>query len=424
MTSRPSCVGVVGLGYVGLPLALTMTHAGYDVIGVDIDADRVGHLVEGRSYITDVTDAEVAAGVSEGFTPTTDYDELSAVDGVSVCVPTPLRKTDRPDLSFVIDAVERLAETIPPGCTVVLESTVYPGATEEVVAVALADNGRTIGEDVFLAFSPERIDPGNPTYGPTDIPKVLGGVTDACADRAEALYDPVFDDIVRVESATEAELVKLLENTFRAVNIGLINELAQVAHTLDVDIWNVIDAAQTKPFGFMPFYPGPGLGGHCIPVDPVYLLWKANQQGIETRFIELANQVNREMPAHVVRRLTEALNDAGLPLPNATVLVVGAAYKPDVSDTRESPALDIIQMLEDRGASVLYHDPYVPRLSVGDREYTSRALDEDAILDCDCAVIVTDHSTVDIAQVIETAPLVFDTRNATAGYDASHIIRL
>ncbi|MEF8938007.1 MAG: nucleotide sugar dehydrogenase, partial [Halovenus sp.] len=274
--------GVVGLGYVGLPLALAMHRAGYDVVGVDIDAETVERLQNGESTISDVSDSDVADAVAEGIAFTTDYAALGDVDGVSVCVPTPLRKTDTPDLSFVIDATERLADIVPENCTVIVESTVYPGATEEVVGEALADNGAAVGEDIFLAFSPERIDPGNEEYGPTDIPKVLGGVTQACGDRAQALYEPVFDEVVRVDSATEAELVKLLENTFRAVNIGLINELAQVAHELDVNIWNAIDAAATKPFGFMPFYPGPGLGGHCIPIDPFYLSWKASQQGIDT----------------------------------------------------------------------------------------------------------------------------------------------
>lgn len=424
MTRSDTAVGIVGLGYVGLPLALTMTDAGYTVIGVDTDAEKIAQLSNGQSYITDVTDGEVQEGLDAGFTPTTEYGDLSSVAGVSVCVPTPLRKTDQPDLSFVVRAVEDLAEVIPRQCTVVLESTVYPGATEEIVAETLTVNGRTVGEDIFLAFSPERIDPGNESYGPASIPKVIGGVTVACGDHAEGLYEPVFDEIIRVDSATEAELVKLLENTFRAVNIGLINELAQVANALEVNIWNVIDAAKTKPFGFMPFYPGPGLGGHCIPIDPFYLSWKANQQGVETRFIELADQVNREMPVHVVRRVTDALNDAGIPLPNARVIVIGAAYKPNVSDIRESPALDIISMLDKRGASVSYHDPYVPAIEIGDARYASTDLTTECLRDHDCAVIVTDHAQLDFDRVVAHAPLVFDTRNATRGVDNEHVIRL
>jgi UDP-N-acetyl-D-glucosamine dehydrogenase len=424
MSTEPTRVGVVGLGYVGLPLALAMHNAGYDVVGVDVDEATVERLRGGTSTVNDIADADVADAVAEGLRFTTDYAALADVDGVSVCVPTPLRKTNTPDLSFVVDAAERLAGVLPAGCTVVLESTVYPGATREVVGEALAANGKQIGEDVFLAFSPERIDPGNEAYGPTEIPKVLGGVTEACGDRAEALYDPVFEEVVRVESATEAELVKLLENTFRAVNIGLINELAQVAHELDVDIWSVIDAAKTKPFGYMAFYPGPGLGGHCIPVDPFYLSWKASEHGIDTRFIELADTINREMPDHVVRRVVEQLNDRGVPLPEAEVLVVGAAYKPDVSDTRESPAIDIIDGLEAWHADISYHDPHVPTLSVGDRTHESVPLTDERLAGADCVIVVTDHSAIDVERVVEASSLVFDTRNATAGLEAEHVVRL
>ena len=417
-------VGVVGLGYVGLPLALAMHDAGYDVVGVDVDDDTVARLRDGKSTVRDVADVEVADAVAEGLTFTTDYAALSDVDGVSVCVPTPLRKTDTPDLSFVVNAAERLAGVLPAETTVVLESTVYPGATREVVGEALADDGKTVGEDVHVAFSPERIDPGNDDYGPTEIPKVLGGVTPACGDRAEALYDPVFEEVVRVDSATEAELVKLLENTFRAVNIGLINELAQVAHELDVDIWNVIDAAGTKPFGYMAFYPGPGLGGHCIPVDPFYLSWKANEAGIDTRFIELADTVNREMPDHVVGRIVEQLNDRGVPLPDSDVLIVGAAYKPDVSDTRESPAVDIVDGLEEWHADIAYHDPHVPTLDVGDATYESVPLADERLDAADCVVLVTDHSTLDVERLAGRSSLLFDTRNATAGLEADGVVRL
>ena len=417
-------VGVVGLGYVGLPLALAMHNAGYDVVGVDVDEGTVARLRDGESTVRDVADAEVADAVAEGLMFTTDYAALSDVDGVSVCVPTPLRKTDTPDLSFVVDAAERLAGVLPAETTVVLESTVYPGATREVVGEALADDGKTVGEDVHVAFSPERIDPGNDDYGPTEIPKVLGGVTPACGDRAEALYDPVFEEVVRVDSATEAELVKLLENTFRAVNIGLINELAQVAHELDVDIWNAIDAAESKPFGYMAFYPGPGLGGHCIPVDPFYLSWKANEAGIDTRFIELADTVNREMPDHVVGRIVEQLNDRGVPLPDSDVLIVGAAYKPDVSDTRESPAVDIVDGLEEWHADIAYHDPHVPTLDVGDATYESVPLTDERLDAADCVVLVTDHSTLDVERLAERSSLLFDTRNATAGLEAGGVVRL
>ena len=424
MSGEVTRVGVIGLGYVGLPLALAMTDAGYEVVGVDIDEERIGSLLDGRSYVNDVDDGRVSAAVQQGFEPTTEYDALETVDAVSICVPTPMRKSGTPNLSYVASAVEELADVVPEGCTVILESTVYPGATEEFVAQTLTENGLTVGENIFVAFSPERIDPGNEQYGPTDIPKVLGGVTTACGDRAEALYEPVFDKVVRVDSATEAELVKLLENTFRAVNIGLINELAQIAHTLDVNIWNAIDAAATKPFGYMPFYPGPGLGGHCIPVDPMFLSWQANQQGIETQFIDIADQINREMPDHVVQRVVKQLNDRGMALSNAEIMILGVAYKPDVSDTRESPAIDIIDHLIDWGASITYHDPLVPSLTVPRGSYESVELTPQRLIDADCVLIITDHTCFDIETIVDHAPLVFDTRNATSGYEDDNIVRL
>jgi len=393
-------------------------------VGVDIDADRIDSLKNGISYVNDVDDERVLMAIKQGFEPTTEYDALSTVDAVSICVPTPMRKSGTPNLSYVASAVEELADVVPEGCTVILESTVYPGATEEFVAETLTENGLTVGENIFVAFSPERIDPGNEQYGPTDIPKVLGGVTTACGDRAEALYEPVFDQVVRVESATEAELVKLLENTFRAVNIGLINELAQIAHTLNVNIWNAIDAAATKPFGYMPFYPGPGLGGHCIPIDPMFLSWQANQQGIETQFIDLADQINREMPDHVVQRVVKQLNDRGMALSNAEVLVLGVAYKPDVSDTRESPAIDIIDYLTDWGASITYHDPHVSELTVPRGSYESVELTPQRLAGADCVLIVTDHTSFDIESIVDHASLVFDTRNATSGYEEDHVVRL
>ena len=424
MEDEQTRVGVIGLGYVGLPLTLAMHDAGYDVIGVDIDGDKIDRLRSGQSTVNDVTDEKVQAATNEGLTFTTDYDLLSDADGVSICVPTPLRKTDTPDLSFVLDAAERLASVITDGCTVILESTVYPGATEGALTDVFAENGAVVGEDIYLAFSPERIDPGNEEYGPTDIPKVLGGVTDKCGDRAQALYDPVFDEVVRVDSATEAELVKLLENTFRAVNIGLINELAQIAHELDVDIWDAIDAAETKPFGFMPFYPGPGLGGHCIPIDPFYLSWKANEHDVDTRFIDLADTVNREMPQHVVQRIVRQLNDRGTALSNADILVVGAAYKPNVSDTRESPAIDIFTELDNWGAGVDYHDPYVPKLEVDDATYESVSLSDERLNAADCVIVVTDHSTLDIDRLVDESSLIFDTRNVTGHHDDDHVVRL
>jgi UDP-N-acetyl-D-glucosamine dehydrogenase len=424
MEKNGDAVGVVGLGYVGLPLALAFTRAGYDVVGVDVDDQRIEELRSGRSYVTDVTDDEITVAIEEGFYPTTEYDALSDIQAVSVCVPTPLRKTGQPNLSYVADATESLARVLPDGCTVVLESTVYPGATEELVASTLSDNGKTVGEDIYLAFSPERIDPGGADYSITEIPKVVGGVTQACGDHAIALYGSVFDEVVRVSSATEAELVKLLENTFRAVNIGLINEIAMIAHELDVDVWEVVEGASTKPFGFMPFYPGPGLGGHCIPVDPLYLSWKAGQQDIQTRFIDLADQVNREMPRHVVRRVMELLNREGLAVSQSSVLLVGVAYKPDVSDVRESPAYDAIGLLEEQNAEITYYDPHVPSFEVEGKEYESVPLTTERLNRADCVLILTDHTAIDFERIVAESSLVFDTRNATAGKGNGTVYRL
>ena len=417
-------VGVVGLGYVGLPLALAFTQAGYEVVGVDIDEDRVEALRDGQSYVTDISDEEVATAIEEGFIPTTEYEALSDVDGVSICVPTPLRKTGQPNLSYVADATEQLAEVLPDGCTVILESTVYPGATEDLVALTLSENGNVVGEDVYVAFSPERIDPGREDYALTEIPKVLGGVTPSCGDHAMALYEGVFDEVVRVESSTEAELVKLLENTFRAVNIGLINEIAMIANDLDVDVWQVVEAASTKPYGFMPFYPGPGLGGHCIPIDPLYLSWKAGQQGIETRFIDLADKVNREMPVHVVRQVNELLNEEGLAVSQASVLVVGVAYKSNISDVRESPAYDVIGLLENRGATISYHDPYVPTFEVEGKSYDSVDLTLERLKETDLVLVLTDHDNIDFTRLVDYSSLVFDTRNATDGIESESVVRL
>lgn len=424
MADSTDLVGVVGLGYVGLPLAFAFSKAGYDVVGVDIDEDRIARLQAGRSYLTDVDDEAVQRAIEAGFEPTTDYAALAGVDGVSVCVPTPLRKTGQPDLSYVADATERLAGVLPDECTVVLESTVYPGATEELVAPTLAENGKRVGDDIYVAFSPERIDPGREVPAIDEIPKVLGGVTHVCGDHAMALYEPVFDSVVRVDSSTEAELVKLLENTFRAVNIGLINEIATIAHELDVDIWEVVEAASTKPYGFMPFYPGPGLGGHCIPIDPLYLSWKAGQQDVQTEFIDLADQINREMPLHVVRRVTELLNREGLAVSQASILVVGVAYKANVSDVRESPAYDVVGLLEDRLADVAYHDPHVPEFTVEGSTYESVSLTRERLESADCVLLITAHDALDVDWIVEQAPLVFDTRNATNGVVDDSVERL
>ena len=405
-------VGVVGLGYVGLPLAVTLADAGYEVVGVDADPERVNSLNAGESYVEDVSDGALQRHLPDRLHATTDYEALGDVEGVSICVPTPLDKTQRPNLSYVADATESLAEVLAPETTVILESTVYPRATDEVVAATLESAGFEVGSDVYVAFSPERIDPGNEEYTITDIPKVVGGVTAECGIQAQALYEPAFDEIVPVESATEAELVKLLENTFRTVNIALINELATVAHELDVNIWDTIDAAATKPFGFMPFYPGPGLGGHCLPIDPLYLSWKAGEQGVNIDFIDLADDVNRGMPNYVVDRITTLLNDAGIPLSEASVFLVGLSYKADVADTRESPAFDVIDLLTDRGAAISVHDPIAQSITVDEQTYQSVSNPVEAAAEADLTVVLTDHERVDLEAIVDASGLVFDTRNA------------
>ncbi len=426
MTHRKTTqVGVVGLGYVGLPLAIEILNSGYEVIGVDISKERVQQLRDGGSYVRDISDKTISDALETGFTPTTEYEDLSSVESVSICVPTPLRKSGQPDISHVIDASEELARIMPKKATVILESTVYPGATEEVVADKFIENDLNIGEDIFVAFSPERIDPGNENYSIQNIPKVIGGVTESCGNHAVSIYEPVFERTVRVSGSREAEFVKLLENTFRSVNIGLINEIALTADQMNVDIWNVINAAATKPFGYMPFYPGPGLGGHCIPIDPQHLSWKAKQQGLETRFIDLADRINRQMPEHVVNRTATLLNKNGRAVLNANILIIGVAYKPDVSDTRESPALDIIESLRSRGANIQYHDPHVPRIQTEEWQYSSQQLTEMLLKNQDCVVIVTNHSKINVQKIIEYSSIVFDTRNATAGLDdVNHVHRL
>lgn len=409
--------GVIGLGYVGLPLAIAMAKSGYEVVGVDVDSEKIQKLRNGESYLSDVSDREVSELLDTGFEPTTDYDKLSNISYISICVPTPYSKTGQPDVSYVVEATESLDEVISKGSVVVLESTVYPGATDELVATTLSDNGWNVGEEVYIAHSPERIDPGNEEYEHTEIPKVVGGVTEECGDITEKWYSTIFDEVVRVNSDIEAEMTKILENTFRSINIGMINEMAIIAHELDIDIWEVIDAASTKPFGFMPFYPGPGLGGHCIPIDPQYLSWKASQQGIETRFINLADQVNRKMPDHVTERTVKLLNKKGIPLSKSNILILGVSYKPDVPDTRESPAYDIIENLREYGAEISYHDPLVSSFAVGQTTYKSQKLTPDILAKHDCCVVVTNHSKIDFELVVNESPLILDTRNATDVYE-------
>jgi UDP-N-acetyl-D-glucosamine dehydrogenase len=410
---REALFGIVGLGYVGLPLAVELANAGFRVLGFDILDTVVDGLNAGRSHVKDVSDDQLQAVVRSGrFSATTDMLRLEEPDAVSICVPTPLSKFKDPDVSFIVAATEAVKRTLRRGQAIILESTTYPGTTREILLPALESTGLTVGEDFFLAFSPERVDPGNPTYGTRNTPKVVGGITDDCREVAMALYQPAIDVLVPVSTTEAAELVKLLENTFRSVNIGLVNEMAIVCDKLGVNVWEVIEAAATKPFGFMKFLPGPGLGGHCIPVDPHYLAWKMRGLNYKTRFIDLAGELNTEMPLFWVRKLAEALNGQGRAVRGASVLVLGVAYKRDIEDIRESPALDIIRLLEGQGARVSYSDPHVPVFAEDGREFRSVPLNPETVAAADCIMIVTDHSAVDYRMIRRHARLVVDTRNA------------
>lgn len=423
--SREARVGVIGLGYVGLPLAVEFAKAGLTTVAVDVDASKVERLTRGESYIADVADDEVRAVIESGhLRPTSDFAVLTEVDTVDICVPTPLRKTRDPDLSFVVSAVDEIARYLRAGQLVILESTTYPGTVEEVVRPKLEAGGLAAGRDFYLAFSPERVDPGNTEWTTRNIPKVVGGVNDESTRVAAALYEQVVESVVPVSSATVAEMVKLLENTFRAVNIGLANELALMCRALGVDVWEVIDAARSKPFGYMPFYPGPGLGGHCIPIDPFYLSWKARQSGFESRFIDLAGQINASMPRHVVERVGEALNSRSLAINGSRVHLLGMAYKPNVSDIRESPAIDIALLLQERGAQVTYSDPFVPAVNEGGLQLTALTPEQALSDGVDCAVITTDHRHLDYGELARRVPVVVDTRNALKGIDDDRIFRL
>ena len=409
--------GVVGLGYVGLPLAVEFARSGLATVGIDLDGNKVAAIQRGESYIPDVPSSDVASLLaSNRLRATTDFSVVRELDTINICVPTPLRKTKDPDMSYIVSAVEAIAAYLHPGMLVVLESTTYPGTTEEVVQPLLERGGLKAGVDFFLAFSPERVDPGNGTFNTRNVPKVVGGTTPTCSILAHALYSVSIDTVVPVSSPRVAEMVKLLENTFRAVNIGLVNEIALMCDKMGIDVWEVIDAAKTKPFGFMPFYPGPGLGGHCIPIDPFYLSWKAKQSGFEPRFIELAGQVNASMPHFVVEKIASALNVQRKAVNGSHVMVVGIAYKRNIDDIRESPALDVMGLLHDRGARLSYSDPFVRKLSarswLGKYDLQSSELDSMALGDVDCVVIVTDHGIIDYDALAAAAPLIVDTRNA------------
>jgi UDP-N-acetyl-D-glucosamine dehydrogenase len=426
--SRRARAGVVGLGYVGLPLAVELARAGFRTTGIDLDDRKVQAIGEGRSYIPDVPTADVQALARDGkLDATTDFAIVAELDTINICVPTPLRKTKDPDMSYIVSAVEAIAAHLHPGMLIILESTTYPGTTDEVVQPLLETTGLKAGVDFFIAFSPERVDPGNPTFQTHNVPKVVGGLTRDCAKLAGALYGTAIETIVPVSSTRVAEMVKLLENTFRAVNIGLVNELALMCDKMHIDVWEVVDAARTKPFGFMAFYPGPGLGGHCIPIDPFYLSWKAKQTGFDPRFIELAGHINAGMPHYVVDKVAEALNTRRKPINGSKILLVGVAYKRDIDDMRESPALDVMGLLHAKGATVDYADPYVPE--VHGREWTGRVdvkaveLTRTAIGQYDCVVIVTDHTAFDYEALVAEADVIVDTRNAIKA-PHPHVFRL
>jgi UDP-N-acetyl-D-glucosamine dehydrogenase len=417
-------VGTLGLGYVGLPLSVEFAEAGLHVTGFDLSKEKVQAINDGVSYVQDVPSPRVQALLAAGrLHATADFAELAQCDATIICVPTPLGKTKDPDLSMVVDAARSIATTLQPGQLVVLESTTYPGTTEELILPMLEERGLKAGEQFFLAFSPERVDPGNPRFNTRNTPKIIGGVTPTCSEVARSLYSRAVDSVITVSSTRAAEMVKLLENTFRSVNIGLVNEVALMCGRLGVDVWEVIDAAASKPFGFMPFYPGPGLGGHCIPIDPLYLSWKLKTLNYRARFIELAGEINSAMPEYVCSRVADALNDQQKSVRGSRILVLGVSYKRDIDDVRESPALDVLRILESRGARVEYNDPHVPQLRLNDATLRSVELLPAARL-ADVVVIVTDHSAYRYAEIVEAARQVVDTRNATKGIASGKIVKI
>lgn len=423
--SRTAVVGVVGLGYVGLPLAVELASAGFDVIGFDVSEPVCNSINAGESHIKDVDPQRLCSLVGHGkIRATTDMARLADCDAISVCVPTPLGKTRDPDVSYVVAASEAIARNLRRDQLVILESTTYPGTTRELMLPMLEAGGLEVGRDFFLCFSPERVDPGNEVWQVPNTPKVLGGITPACLAAGYALYSRVIQTVVAVSSPEAAELAKLLENTFRAVNIALVNEMAQVCDRLNVDVFEVIEAAATKPFGFMKFTPGPGIGGHCIPLDPHYLAWKMKTLNYKTRMIELAGEVNSEMPHYVVDKVQDALNRHRKPINGSRILVLGVAYKRDIDDVRESPALDVMGLLDEKGAQVVYHDPYVPEVRDNGRVRQGVELSEQELALADCVVIITDHRTLDYADVVRCAKLVVDTRNATRGVAGGHVVGL
>jgi UDP-N-acetyl-D-glucosamine dehydrogenase len=421
--SRQARVGIIGLGYVGLPLAVEFAKAGFPVTGIDVSEEKTRRVNAGESYVGDISTATLSELVKAGkVAATTDFSVVRELDTINICVPTPLRKTKDPDMSYIVSACQEVVKYFHAGTLVILESTTYPGTTDELLLPMLAKSGLEVGRDFFLCFSPERVDPGNAKYQTYNIPKVVGGCTQACTEMGTLFYSQALEHVVPVSSTQVAEMVKLLENTFRMINIGLANEIAMMCDRIGINVWEVIDAAATKPFGFMPFYPGPGLGGHCIPIDPFYLSWKTKQAGIEARFIELAGYINGQMPHFAADKVQNALNDAGKPLKGSHVHVMGVAYKRDIEDVRESPAIDVILLLKRRGAIITYSDPHVPVLRTDGMDLSASPETEAA--GADCVVIVTDHSGFDYAGLVERAKLIVDTRNALKKFVSDKIVRL
>jgi UDP-N-acetyl-D-glucosamine dehydrogenase len=422
--NRSAKVGIVGLGYVGLPLAVEFARAGFNVTGIDLKADKTERVNAGESYIPDIASSVLRPLASTGkLRATTSFAAISDLDTINVCVPTPLRKTKDPDMSYIVSSCQEIAKYLHEGMLIILESTTYPGTTDELLLPMFEAKGLRAGRDFFLCFSPERVDPGNPTHQTVNIPKVVGGVTPACTGMGELFYKQALERVVPVSSTQVAEMVKLLENTFRMINIGMVNELALMCDRMGINVWEVIEAAATKPFGFMPFYPGPGLGGHCIPIDPFYLSWKTRQAGMEARFIELAGYINGQMPHYVVDKIQNALNENGKALKGARVHVLGVAYKRNIDDVRESPALDVMHLLSQRHAIISYSDPHVPSLKSDTLELCAQPVEE-AVAAADCVVIITDHAAFDYRWLLETAKLIVDTRNALKGLASPKIVRL
>lgn len=424
ISKKTARVGVLGLGYVGLPLSVEFARAGFEVVGIDVQQSKVDQFNSGQSYVKDVEDDVFGPLVKSGkLRATADYSIIQELDTIDICVPTPLRKTKDPDMSYVVSATDAIAEHLHPGLLVMLESTTYPGTTDELLLPKLEATGLKVGRDFFLCFSPERVDPGNPKFHTRNIPKVVGGITPTCTEMGALFYKQALETVVPVSSTRVAEMVKLLENTFRMINIGLVNELALMCDRMNINVWEIIDAAATKPFGFMPFYPGPGLGGHCIPIDPFYLSWKSKQSGIEARFIELAGYINGRMPEFVIEKIQNALNDISKPVRGSHIHILGVAYKRDIEDVRESPALDIIQLLLRRGASVTFSDPHVHGIHVDGRKLEPQETMA-GVEAADCVVILTNHSDFDYDAIVGRSKLIVDTRNALKGYESDKIVRL